>query len=83
MIKQYVHYQADIVFLNKGLIKPGHKGLLSPHSYKQMSYYRFQIAACDLEEKLIDFLLRCALFIINSLWALHISKLTSAKHLLL
>lgn len=33
--KQCMHYQADIVFLNKRLIMPGHTGLLSAHSYKQ------------------------------------------------
>lgn len=33
--KQSMHYQADIVFLNKRLIMPGHTGLLSAHSYKQ------------------------------------------------
>lgn len=33
--KQCMHYQADIVFLNKRLIMPGHAGLLSAHSYKQ------------------------------------------------
>lgn len=40
--KLCMHYQADIVFLNKRLIMPGHTGLLSAHSYKQTTSTDFR-----------------------------------------
>lgn len=42
MTKQSMHYQADIVFLNKGLIMPGRTGLLSARSYKQTTTTDFK-----------------------------------------